>query len=144
MDKSDREISATELISMEECLNTEISKLQDTANSVRPGQIRVLSEAQFMGCMMTLEQAGDTLENQTKIIEKLTLEMEGLKAIKDKVVAYARKQGTLTSGILMLGDEEIVIPGFNGPKPEHAHLSRDTMQDVLTHGKAHKEAMGRG
>ncbi len=26
---------------------------------------------------------------------------------------------------------EIVIPGVNGPRPEHAHLARDTAQDII-------------
>jgi hypothetical protein len=34
-------------------------------------------------------------------------------------------------GLLLAGDQEIVIPGVNGPRPEHMHLDRDTATGIL-------------
>jgi len=31
---------------------------------------------------------------------------------------------------------EVVIPGVNGPRPEHMHLARDTAQDIINGRKA--------
>ena len=34
-------------------------------------------------------------------------------------------------GQLIIGDQEVVIPGVNGPRPEHAHLDRDTATGIM-------------
>lgn len=65
-----------------------------------------------------LEEEIATLQHNLSVYE----------SVHDKTLAAFSQN---EPGLLLIGDSEIVIPGVNGPRPEHAHLDRDTASGIL-------------
>lgn len=71
------------------------------------------------------------LKERLNELEELTETQQNNLEVYERVLADTKKAFSATDpGLLMVGDQEIVIPGVNGPRPEHAHLDRDTMGSV--------------
>lgn len=114
------------------CLAINTRAIKDNADVIAlPGNV-------YRHIMSTLKIADKAVNHMCEVVTKLETENKAIKGLRTQLINLARKQGTMESGILIVGDEQVVIPGFNGPRPEHAHLSRDTMQDVVVHGSKYR------
>jgi len=84
------------------------------------------------------EDMTDTISIMKQHIADLEEENEALKhniGVYEKIHTETLSAFSKDSpGLLLVGDEEIIIPGVNGPRPEHAHLDRDSSTGLL-HGK---------
>lgn len=66
----------------------------------------------------SIEEENEALKHNIGVYEKVHT---------DTLSAFSKD----SPGLLLVGDEEIIIPGVNGPRPEHMHLDRDTATGIL-------------
>lgn len=77
----------------------------------------------------------DTLKQTKEYVNQLEEEIKTLEhnlGVYDRVLGETKQAFSDTEpGRLLVGDQDIIIPGVNGPRPEHMHLDRDSMTSVL-------------
>lgn len=68
------------------------------------------------------------IADQEEEIASLQHNLGVYESVHEKTLSAFSKD---SPGLLLVGDEEIIIPGVNGPRPEHMHLDRDTATGIL-------------
>ena len=86
-----------------------------------------------------------------KKLKERNHELEELAEVQtSNLEAYERVLGEtkeafshVNPGQLIIGEQELIIPGVNGPRPEHMHLDRDTATGIMRGKQQSEQHKGR-
>lgn len=91
-------------------------------------ELKVIPAFLFFELIDTLKRLKERNKELEELVETQTHNLE----VYDRVLGETKQAFSFENpGQLIIGEQEIVIPGVNGPRPEHMHLDRDSMSGVL-------------
>jgi len=102
-------------------------------------ELKVIPAFLFYELLSTLKALKERNRELEEMIETQTNNL----SVYERVLGETKEAfSNVNPGQLVIGEKEIVIPGVNGPRPEHAHLDMDSaagMARNLTRARESKQ-----